>query len=111
MSQESAGTFRHSHPGGSLGGLTGVVALVLGGGLDSTSDANGAVVGTWELFDRVFQGTTSPGELEESSPDNYKSRVWVCIANLRKKIGSDEESDYIQTVHGIGYRFRREPSR
>ena len=44
MSQESAGTFRHSHPVGSLVGLTGVGALVLGVVLDSTSDDNGAVV-------------------------------------------------------------------
>ncbi len=79
--------------------------------LEALVDANGAVVGTWELFDRVFQGTVpTSGELEESSPDNYRNRVWVCIANLRKKIGSDEGSDYIQTVHGIGYRFRRTPS-
>ena len=78
--------------------------------LEALVDANGAVVGTWELFDRVFQGADSAsGELEESSPDNYKNRVWVTIANLRKKIGSDGEPDYIQTVHGIGYRFRRTP--
>ncbi len=79
--------------------------------LEALVDANGAVVGTWELFDKVFQGAApSSGELEESSPDNYKNRVWVSIANLRKKIGSEGEPDYIQTVHGIGYRFRRTPS-
>jgi len=67
-------------------------------------DADGAVVGTWELFDRVFQGGTV--ESEGSEVENYKNRVWVCIANLRKKIDPEGKSDYIQTVHGIGYRFR-----
>jgi len=79
--------------------------------LEVLVDANGAVVGTWELFDRVFQDTVPcSDELEGSSPDKYRNRVWVSIANLRKKIASDGESDYIQTVHGIGYRLRRTPS-
>ena len=75
--------------------------------LKTLVDADGRVVGTWELFDQVFQGGTHDSdEPDESGIDNYKSRVWVCIANVRKKIDPDGEHDYIQTVHGIGYRFR-----
>ena len=74
----------------------------------SLVDADGAVVGTWELFDKVFQGDTDSADgPEQSDIGNYKSRVWVCIANLRKKIDLDGEHDYIQTVHGIGYRLRK----
>ena len=70
-------------------------------------DAAGAIVGTWELFDKVFQSAFSGSEeSDESDADNYKNRVWVCIANLRKKLDPTGEHDYIQTVHGIGYRFR-----
>ena len=70
-------------------------------------DAGGGVVGTWELFDRVFQGGSHDlDESDESAIDNYKNRVWVCIANLRKKIDPDGAHQYIETVHSIGYRFR-----
>ena len=74
--------------------------------LKTLVDANGAVVGTWELFERVFEdrrdGSADPDALHA---ENYKNRVWVCIANLRRKIRSDDAHDYISTVHGIGYRF------
>lgn len=66
-------------------------------------DANGRVVGTWDLFDQVFHGDED--ETDDSAIDNYKNRVWVCISNLRKKIDPDGTRNYIQTVHGIGYRF------
>ena len=69
------------------------------------ADADGAVVGTWELFDKVFQEADS-GDPEESEVASYKNRVWVCIANPRKKLDPDGDHDYVQTVHGIGYRFR-----
>ena len=65
------------------------------------------MIGTWELFDKVFQGGSHvPNETDESAVDNYKNRVWVCIANLRKKIEHGGEYGYIQTVQSIGYRFR-----
>ncbi len=67
-------------------------------------DADGAVVGTWQLFEKVFQDSSQ--ELNEPAIDNHKNRLWVCVANLRKKIDPDGEHDYVQTVHGIGYRFR-----
>ena len=70
-------------------------------------DADGKVIGTWELFDRVFQGGLSRSDdTEDLDADNYRNRVWVCIANLRKKIDPEGDRGYIQTVHGIGYRFR-----
>jgi len=69
-------------------------------------DADGGVVGTWELFDRVFQGGSDSSD--EPDIENYKNRVWVCVANLRRKIDPGSEHDYIQTVHGIGYRLHRE---
>ena len=69
-------------------------------------DGDGGVVGTWELFDRVFQGgSDSLDSSDEPDIENYKNRVWVCVANLRRKIDPDSEHDYIQTVHGIGYRL------
>ena len=72
-------------------------------------DANDRVVGSWDLYDNVFQGGLRDSERSnDSGIDNYKNRVWVCIANLRKKIDPDGEHDYIRTVHGIGYRFRAE---
>ena len=76
--------------------------------LKTLADADGTVVGTWELFDKVFQGggMDESSDLDESAIDNYKNRVWVCLSNLRKKIDPDGDQDYIQTVHGIGYRFR-----
>ena len=67
-------------------------------------DADGGVVGTWQLFERVFQDSSQ--DLDEPAIDNHKNRLWVCVANLRKKIDPDGEHDYVQTVHGIGYRFR-----
>ena len=74
-------------------------------------DRDGGVVGTWELFDRVFQGGyDSLDSSDEPDIENYKNRVWVCVANLRRKIDPDSEHDYIQTVHGIGYRLHREDS-
>ena len=70
-------------------------------------DADGGVVGTWELFDKVFQGGVHDSEeLDESATDNLKNRVWVCIANLRRKTDPGGEHSYIQSIHGIGYRFR-----
>ena len=70
-------------------------------------DTDGAVIGTWELFDKVFQGSSGdPDDSDESEVDNYKNRVWVCIANIRKKIDPGAEHGYIQTVQSIGYRFR-----
>ncbi len=47
----------------------------------------------------MFQGS------DESAADQHKNRLWVCVANLRKKIDPDGENDYVQTIHGIGYRF------
>ncbi len=67
-------------------------------------DADGAVVGTWQLFEKVFQDDSE--DLDEPAIDNHKNRLWVCVANLRKKIDPDGDHDYVQTVHGIGYRFR-----
>jgi DNA-binding response OmpR family regulator len=75
--------------------------------LKTLVDADGAVIGTWELFDKVFQGGShDPNSTDESAVDHYKNRVWVCIANLRKKIEHGGEYGYIQTVQSIGYRFR-----
>ena len=75
--------------------------------LKTLVDADGGVVGTWELFDNVFQGGLSDSdELDEAANHNYKNRVWVCIANLRKKIDPDGEHNYVETVQAIGYRFR-----
>lgn len=70
-------------------------------------DADGAVVGTWELSDKIFQGGShDPDESDATEIEVYRNRIWVCIANLRKKIDPDGLHEYIQTVHGIGYRFR-----
>ncbi|MDP6453292.1 MAG: response regulator transcription factor [SAR202 cluster bacterium] len=66
--------------------------------------ANGRVVGTWDLFDQIFH--SEDDETDDIAIDNYKNRIWVCISNLRKKIDPDGTHNYIQTVHGIGYRFR-----
>ena len=72
----------------------------------SLVDADSAVVGTWDLFDRLFQDNLHhSGELEECPADKYKNRVWVCVRDFRKKIETQAEHDYIETVHGIGYRF------
>ncbi len=67
--QELAGSFRHSHNVGSLVGLTGVVSLVLGVVLDSTSDDNGAV-GAGGGFRLLLAGTftnTSRGDCLHAS--------------------------------------------
>lgn len=70
-------------------------------------DADRGVVGTWQLYNLVFQhGSPETDALDDSTVDNYKNRVWVCIANLRKKLRAAGERDYIETVHGIGYRLR-----
>ena len=69
-------------------------------------DADGAVVGSWDLFDRVFKGGQRGTEdSEDFEADNYKKRVWVCITLLRKKIDPQRQHNQIKTVHGIGYRF------
>lgn len=70
-------------------------------------DADGAVVDMWDLVDRLCQSSTVDAEGEEESEiDNYRNRVWVCLANVRRKIDPQGECDYIQNVYGIGYRFR-----
>jgi two-component system OmpR family response regulator len=75
--------------------------------LETLVDADGAVVGTWDLFERVFEARSDGSAEADVSPvENYKNRVWVCIAHLRRKISSDEAHEYVETVHGIGYRFR-----
>ena len=68
-------------------------------------DADQAVVGIWDLLDRVFRsGSLGAEEVGESAVD--KDRERVCIANIRKKIDPHGEHDYIKNLHGIGYRFR-----
>ncbi len=75
--------------------------------LETLVDANGAVVGTWDLFERVFEARSDDWDGGDAPPvENYKNRVWVCIANLRRKLRSDDDHEYVETVHGIGYRFR-----
>ena len=70
-------------------------------------DADGAVVGTWDLYERVFEARSERSSDPDASPaEHYKNRVWVCIANLRRKLRSDDAHEYVETVHGIGYRFR-----
>ncbi len=75
--------------------------------LETLVDADGAVVGTWDLFERVFEDRGDGSVDPDLCPvENYKNRVWVCIATLRRKIRSDDGHEYVETVHGIGYRFR-----
>lgn len=74
--------------------------------LKTLVDADGGVVGTWELFDMVFQPGSQEMDDLDDTVDNYKNRVWVCVANLRKKIDPGGQHRYIQTVQSIGYRFR-----
>ena len=55
----------------------------------------------------MFQGGSIDfEELGKYPADNYKSKVWVCIANIRRKIDPKGEHEYIETVYGTGYRFR-----
>ena len=73
-------------------------------------DADGGVVGTWELFDKVFQGGAHDSEdLDESATDSYKNRVWVCVANLRRKIDPSGEHSYMLLQNHYP-RFRGAPS-
>ena len=75
--------------------------------LSTLVDAGGATVGTWELYERVFQeGRGDVAEPDDVDIDALRNRVWVCVSNLRKKIDPAGEEGYIQNVHGIGYRFR-----
>ncbi len=48
------------------------------------------------LFDRVWPGSS------ERSPDNLKS----CMKRLREKIDEDTKDSNIQSIYGVGYRFR-----
>ena len=70
-------------------------------------DADGATVGTWDLFERAFE-TDAEAIDDERADEASKNRVWTCISGLRKKIDPPGAS-HIQSVHGIGYRFRGEP--
>lgn len=41
--------------------------------------------------------------------EGYERTIDVHIKNLRKKLGDDSQDPrYIETVRGVGYRFRRE---
>ena len=76
--------------------------------LEALVDADGAVVGTWDLFERVFEARGHGSvDADAAEVESYKNRVWVCIAHLRRKIRSHDPHEYVETVHGIGYRFRR----
>ncbi|MDP6716278.1 MAG: winged helix-turn-helix domain-containing protein [SAR202 cluster bacterium] len=66
------------------------------------AEANGALVGTWELFEQVFQVNEGPYE----EPDQYRNRVWSCISALRRRLDPIDQARYIETVHGLGYRLR-----
>ena len=69
-------------------------------------DADEAVVGIWDLLDRVFQGGSHDSEeLGETAVDKDRERVYVCIAKIRKKIDPRREHDYIKAVQSVGYRF------
>jgi two-component system OmpR family response regulator len=59
--------------------------------LEALVDADGAVVGTWDLFERVFEGRSPAEASNTGAVENYKNRVWVCIANLRRKLHGDKE--------------------
>ena len=76
--------------------------------LKTLVDADGAAVGIWELYEKVFAGGRARArEPDDDQIDSYKSSVWVCISNLRKKLAPAGEEHYVQSVHGIGYRFRK----
>lgn len=69
-------------------------------------DARGNLVGTEELWDRVFQGGSTYFEESRESPVNdYRNNVRVCISKIRSKIDPNEVHGYIQTRHKFGYRF------
>ena len=75
--------------------------------LKALVDADGATVGSWELYEKVFAGGRAGDHgSDDDQVDAYKNSVWVCISNLRKKLDPPGEESYVQSVHGIGYRFR-----
>ena len=72
-------------------------------------DADGAAVGTWDLYERAFEGSEHrSGEPVDGYTDAHKNRIWVTISSLRKKIDPADGGSHIHNVHGIGYRFRPE---
>ena len=72
-------------------------------------DADGAAIGTWDLYERAFEGGASgSGVPDDGYTDAHKSRIWVTISSLRKKIDPAGGGTHINNVHGIGYRFRAE---
>jgi two-component system response regulator MprA len=73
-------------------------------------DANGAAIGTWDLFQTVFRGGIQDTD-EFEDPNKYRNRIWVSIANIRRKIDPESIHKYIQTLHGIGYQFNITESR
>jgi DNA-binding response OmpR family regulator len=47
--------------------------------------------------------------LQGTAYEGYERTIDVHIKNLRAKIESDpKEPQFIETVYGVGYRFRRE---
>ena len=74
--------------------------------LKALVEADGVVVGTWELFQTVFTGgSLDPSESSNSDPEKFRNRVWVAVSNIRRKIDPSGVHKYIHTHHGIGYRF------
>jgi DNA-binding response OmpR family regulator len=67
--------------------------------LAALMSAPGRAFSRLDLLDRL-QGTTYEG---------YERTIDVHVKNLRSKIESDpRKPHYIETVYGVGYRFRRE---
>ncbi len=64
--------------------------------LQTLVDTDGGVVGSWDVFCQVFDEYLS--DRDDATGDNYKNRVRVCVANLRKKIDPDQQFNYVQTV-------------
>lgn len=72
-------------------------------------DADGAAVGTWDLYERAIEGSEGgSGVPADGYTDAHKNRIWVTISSLRKKIDPASGGSHIHNVHGIGYRFRPE---
>ena len=56
--------------------------------------------------DKVFSKDAIMTQIEDLTPDCEESSLRTHIANLRTKLKSATDKDYIQAVWGIGYKFK-----
>lgn len=79
-----------------------------GEGIDLTPTEFELIAALAENPGRVFTRKNLLEEIGRYPGENMTRIIDTHVKNLRKKIEKEDEKELIETVHGVGYRFRKE---